>query len=778
MRLRQLELTNFLSHEEETLILPSEGFFFLDAPSGYGKSSLIVDAVAYALFGPRATRARQEELRHVDRPDEPMRVRAVFELPGGELLSIERGLSERGQVHAHVTDGEGTLICEGVNPTERLVRARLGGLSWQQLHSAFVARQDEIDALTQLTGAKRRELVHRLLGVRELELAVAETTDRRRRARLELERLQEQLGEKTRASVEAWIGEIEREHSEALAAVALCAGEIERLRDEHERNAARLVPLAEAEEACARARIEQLSREQLSGKLELARAALLRSEEAEAKLAGSERLAAELKEAEALLEQARAEYRRAVELASLREQEARELEALEQLAPDRLLVAAGRAPTGGETANPSTGEASTQSPERLRARIDEIDRERKRLDAQRQALATRRDELADAGTCFTCLRPFTSAEEHEHVLGELEREIDTAAGSLAELAQERERAELELPVAESALREQRDRERALVRAQEALGSTRRRLEELLESGEPGEPDTLKQAGSELKGRFDELSLHIGELSVLRRDVNPAAGELVERLAGELVELVDRSSELAVVAAAADPTEHAHLQAEQTRLRAEIARREGQLPELEQNATRLTGELARAREELVALGLKLTARDEQYRLVLRLESLTTYLDAFARRLAAEIRPSLEEMGSEMLCQVSHGRFIAMEIDDDYEISIQREEGSWLKASALSGGERIRANICLRLALTRLVSSRTGVPIQFLVLDEPLPSQDPDHVDRILGLLDSLRSFYPQMFVISHVGALRAAKEIDYVIALSAASGAQRVALYKR
>jgi hypothetical protein len=45
---------------------------------------------------------------------------------------------------------------------------------------------------------------------------------------------------------------------------------------------------------------------------------------------------------------------------------------------------------------------------------------------------------------------------------------------------------------------------------------------------------------------------------------------------------------------------------------------------------------------------------------------------------------------------------------------------------------------------------------------MPSQDPGHIQRIVNLLDSLRPFYQQQFLISHVGDLRNATELDYVI----------------
>jgi exonuclease SbcC len=146
----------------------------------------------------------------------------------------------------------------------------------------------------------------------------------------------------------------------------------------------------------------------------------------------------------------------------------------------------------------------------------------------------------------------------------------------------------------------------------------------------------------------------------------------------------------------------------------------------------------------------------------IENVATCLKGFQKHLAEEIRPALEEIGSEMLASISAGKHVAMHIDNNYEIMVEDNKGNMQRAAILSGGEQIRANICLRLALTRLVSQRTGIPVGFLIFDEPLPSQDPGHIERIMQLLDSLRGFYQQQFIISHVGDLQSADEINYIV----------------
>ncbi len=83
---------------------------------------------------------------------------------------------------------------------------------------------------------------------------------------------------------------------------------------------------------------------------------------------------------------------------------------------------------------------------------------------------------------------------------------------------------------------------------------------------------------------------------------------------------------------------------------------------------------------------------------------------ARRSAECPRTQTTGRESVTPIQIAGGAHSALRIDDNYEITVQTEGGNWAKAGQLSGGQQVRANIALRMPLTRLVSKRTGVPVQ--------------------------------------------------------------------
>ncbi len=751
MQLRYIELDNFLGHEHEALSIPEEGMFVLTGDSGAGKSSLVVDAIGFALYGPNATRSRrQAELVNRDHQGEAMSVRVMFDLGGGESLVVSRGLDERGHswAKAYEPDSEdptaSRLLAEGAQPVARLVRARLGGMSFQQFYAAFVARQSEIALLTSLKGAERKERIHRMLGMRELEKSADLISSGLRRAKAEVDQLERSLG---------GIDLDQRRHSMAQAAEELKtrrqqAQENETELGKLERRIAKiqgeLEPLqADAERVAERVRID--------GELERADELLARSRKAEAVISRE----GEIKQAHASASGRREEllvrYQRSLEHAGERERAA----ALEEQRAElraRLLAALPVAVSAS-----AGSEAEALDPRALRAEAERLEAEASALAEREAELAEQLTRLRDTGECYACLRGFESEREHGRVVAELEHRL---AASVAEREAKSDRRQL-ISALYPDLEALEDAEQGLRRVHQRIGEIES------EGGISNDLDALKAEGVETAQTVDRLGAELSLIAKAHEDLDPGIGERVAEL---------RRQRSALGVAPLGGTERKlELEGKLTSCRRELALLEGAGTEVERSLEAAIKELERQRGELEGFEHEITALEKLRQRMRAHEHLQTMLRGYQRRLADEIRPALSEIGSEMLQRISGGRHRALKISEDYEIEVETREGFTLPSAMLSGGEQIRANICLRLALTRLVSQRTGVPVGFLVFDEPLPSQDPGHVDRILELLESLRPFYRQQFIISHVGELRHADEIDYVIEFASGPGKDRVEL---
>ena len=120
-----------------------------------------------------------------------------------------------------------------------------------------------------------------------------------------------------------------------------------------------------------------------------------------------------------------------------------------------------------------------------------------------------------------------------------------------------------------------------------------------------------------------------------------------------------------------------------------------------------------------------------------------------RLATTVRPALEGTVTHLLQNMSEGRFNKVRISDEYEITVE-DDGAFRSLGELSGGEADLVSLAMRLALAQIVADRHGSGgAGFLILDEPLGSQDPARRAAILRGLRAIRDTYSQIFLISHV-----------------------------
>jgi exonuclease SbcC len=145
--------------------------------------------------------------------------------------------------------------------------------------------------------------------------------------------------------------------------------------------------------------------------------------------------------------------------------------------------------------------------------------------------------------------------------------------------------------------------------------------------------------------------------------------------------------------------------------------------------------------------QLIERDqEEARYLARLEEI---LKQFRDHLTERFRPELEAYASALLDQVTGGRYPRVVFDDDFNIFLD-DGGATYPLRRFSGGEEDLANLCLRLAISQVVSQRhstTGSSL--VVLDEVFASQDSERRERILQALTKLQETFQQVVLISHL-----------------------------
>lgn len=140
-------------------------------------------------------------------------------------------------------------------------------------------------------------------------------------------------------------------------------------------------------------------------------------------------------------------------------------------------------------------------------------------------------------------------------------------------------------------------------------------------------------------------------------------------------------------------------------------------------------------------------------LLYLDSLDMHLGRFRLALAGRIRPLLAHRASELLSLTTNHRYQKLALDEDYNISVFDNNFSF-GVNRYSGGEQDLINLCLRIAISRVVAERCGGhPINFIVLDEVFGSQDDERKQAILEALAQLSTQFRQIFMITHVESIK-------------------------
>jgi exonuclease SbcC len=151
-------------------------------------------------------------------------------------------------------------------------------------------------------------------------------------------------------------------------------------------------------------------------------------------------------------------------------------------------------------------------------------------------------------------------------------------------------------------------------------------------------------------------------------------------------------------------------------------------------------------------------EEQQRLMKKLESertdtqhlsmLSEVMDSFRTYLISQIRPTLSAHASELFDELTDGKYSQIELDEDYNLVIY-DHGSPYTIERFSGGEEDLANLCIRLAISEIITERAGSVFQFIILDEIFGSQDHIRKQNIIKALNNFSSKFKQIFLITHV-----------------------------
>ncbi len=211
----------------------------------------------------------------------------------------------------------------------------------------------------------------------------------------------------------------------------------------------------------------------------------------------------------------------------------------------------------------------------------------------------------------------------------------------------------------------------------------------------------EQFRKEVEKSYESWQQESKKLQIMQKDVTKS-GVLVERLRGERKVLEQRESEIKI-----------------------------RIEELKKSAGRLK-----------LLGSELSS----------LRSLEDVMGDFRVHVVSQIRPALSEYASELFALLTEGKYGFVELDEQYNLIVD-DAGQQFSLERFSGGEVDLANLCVRLAISEVLSERSGSVFNFIVLDEVFGSQDMFRRQNIVDALSSFSGKFRQIFLITHLDELK-------------------------
>jgi len=136
------------------------------------------------------------------------------------------------------------------------------------------------------------------------------------------------------------------------------------------------------------------------------------------------------------------------------------------------------------------------------------------------------------------------------------------------------------------------------------------------------------------------------------------------------------------------------------------------------------------------------------IVNHLNLLSEVMSNFRTHLISRIRPTLSYYASDFFESLTDGKYRELELDENYNLLIY-DEGTAYSIERFSGGEEDLANLCIRLAISEVITERAGGVFNFIILDEIFGSQDMFRRQNIMKALRNLSSKFRQIFLITHI-----------------------------
>lgn len=736
-----------------------------------------MEAIAWALYGSEASRTGKEEIKTITaKISDVCRVILDFQMDGENYRVVRelKGATSSGDASVFINK---KVAARGTSPTNDLIQKTLG-MDYKAFMTSFFAKQRELNALSDFQPYKRKELLARMLGIETIDLAL-------KNLRMDVRILEERLNlNKAHLKDKRQLESDKEEKGRGLSTLE------NDFKDKAKKLESQLVILKDQEGLWEELKSKYEDYYSLTKEITIKQTERSSSQDQLAQREEEKQHLLQLVSEKEKLESPLSSYDEIKEKVYLYDQlkikaEHKEI-TLNQVKNLEKSVASDQFRLAGlekELVNKKQVEASlNQLKEKLISIEGKLEQARGiyvKLEASFRSIKDQKvklelqmaniEELGPNSVCDRCLRPM--GDDYHKIR--------------KHLLEEQEQLDKKLQVLEKEKNEVKESGKNLKLEKTKSEEKREELQESLENllGKEGErknlENSLKEKSKDLLylsevlknlGEIDydpvvheNLKKEFEELEKVKEKANQMASEIkripqVEKIMAECQERIrvltqdEEKLQAQIKELEFSEDEYKKVEKDLEDKRKNIHEAQLLLKDLSHQVDMMKKEIEQIEDEIKKaeeLGLEIK-KEEGERLYL--EKLDLLFSDFRISLIGRIRPTLSRYAKNLFLELCENRYQDLEVDEDYEIYIY-DQGEKFSIERFSGGETDLANLCLRIAISLLISESSGVEFSFIILDEIFGSQDTGRKENIITALAKLKNRFRQIFLITHIDDIK-------------------------
>jgi len=785
MRLNSIKIKNFRIIRRLDLEFGDQVIGII-GQNGVGKSS-IIEAISWVLYGNQAARSGKDEIKsEFANPQENCEVALSFSINGENYKVVRRLIGKREHPEVQLFHGDNSESV-GVKETQKYV-GELLGLDWKGFNTSFLARQQELNALSDLQPKKRQDHLAGMLGIEKVDKAITRVKEDIKVNKAQIQLLETQIGEsgqleKRIADLSLKLTELQQNKGKLQADLT----SVEKILRE-KADAFQKFQEAKSEWVKFSAQIKAVNDtivnlNNIIENLKTEKEDLSKIKDTVGKIEKETACLQNLKEEQDRLKTAKSQFEVAKQLKErIKEQDDRKKNISTDLkrlteAIDKYNSQLKEIPGNIE----SLVEKSRIDLEEMREKFSD---EKAKVEAVKSQIEILKQQMKDINqfgpesVCDRCQRPLGDdlPDIKKHLKEELNSLISKMESESIKLSELKDIG-VELKSKSDNLKQSLDLFKEInIKITSSIREQTNYQQQIQDLGISINKDKTQFEKID-RVKFDEmqfnsLTTQINGLEKMQVQLNRYQGKLTRQpiVDEEIIktessikkakqDLEDLQKELEMTAFSESSFQTAKEQFETAQNEMDTAK--GHVVAVI-NEIELTNKSLEYETERLAQIQKIGQQLDEYRdSHFYGQKLSQLMSQFREHLISRIRPTLADISSKLMEEMSDGRYSMVELDEDYNLRLM-DSGSFFGIDRFSGGEKDLANLCLRLSISLSLTESAGLDRSFIILDEVFGSQDENRKELILKAMVNLKQRFPQILLITHIEDIR--DRVDALIEL--------------